>query len=139
MRAELAAVKALLSPLHTVHEVVAFGTTTSPLTYPYYILWSSTGNAPEERSVRAETSDIDDLFGVSTVGLNADSVRIAAAQARAAICPNGLPASLTVAGRVVRVVFFEARPIQDDKDVTLTSGAHPLYGVDLFRLVSTPA
>lgn len=135
MRAELAAVKALLSPLHTVHEIAATGT----LTYPYYLLWSSTGNAPVERSIRAETTDVDDVFGVTTVALNADSVRIAAAQARAAICPNGLPASLTVTGRVVRVVFFEGRPIQADNDVTLTSGAHPLYGVDLYRLVSTPA
>lgn len=135
MKAELAAVKALLSPLHTVYEVTATGA----LTYPYYLMWSSTGNAPVERSVRAETTDIDDTFGVTTVALSADTVGTAAAAARAALCPSGLPASLTVAGRVVMVAFFEARPIQDDKDVTLASGAHPVFGVDLYRLVSTPA
>ena len=135
MIAEFAAVKARLTPLHTVHEITATGT----LTYPYYILWSSSGNAPVERSVRAETTDIDDYVGVTTVGLTASSVRDGAAAARAALCPSGLPSSLTVTGRVAVLTFSEARPIQADTDVTLTSGVHPLYGVDLYRLVSTPA
>lgn len=136
MKAELAAVTARLDPLHPVHDTVA---PKPPLDHPYYLLWSSTGLPAAERSVLAETSHIDELIGVTTVGLNADAVRIAAAQAREALCPGGLPASLTVAGRVVRIAFSEARPIQADEDVTLTAGAHPLYGVDLYRLVSSPA
>src|SRR5665648_1222699 len=108
----MAAVKARLTGLHTVHEITATGT----LTYPYFILWSSTGNAPVERSVRAETTDIDDHIGVTTVGLTASSVRDAMAAARGALCPNGLPSSLTVTGRVAVLDFFEARPIQADTD-----------------------
>lgn len=136
MKAEVAAVKARLTPLgRTVHEITASGT----LTYPYYILWSSTGNAPVERSVRAETTDIDDHIGVTTVGLTASSVRDGAAAARGALCPNGLPSSLTVTGRVVVLTFSEARPIQVDMDVALVSGARVMYGVDLYRLVSVPA
>lgn len=136
MKAEVAAVKARLVALgDTVHEIAATG----HLTYPYYILWSSTGNAPAERSVRAETTDIDDYVGVTTVGLTAGSVRDGAAAARGALCPNGLPSSLTVTGRVVVLTFSEARPIQADTDVTLTAGVHPLFAVDLYRLISTPA
>ena len=135
MKAEISAVKALLVALgKTVHEITASG----HLTYPYYILWSSSGNAVE-RSVRAETTDIDDHIGVTTVGATASSVRDAMAAARGALCPNGLPSSLTVTGRVAVLDFFEARPIQADTDVALTAGVHPLYAVDLYRLVSTPA
>ena len=136
MKAEVSAIKALLTALgRTVHEITASGT----LTYPYYILWSSTGNAPVERSVRAETSDIDDYVGVTTVGLTASSVRDGAAAARGALCPSGLPSSLTVTGRVAVLTFSEARPIQADMDVALVSGARVMFGVDLYRLVSTPA
>ena len=117
MKAEVAAVRARLTPLgRTVHEITASGT----LTYPYFILWSSSGNPPVERSVRAETTDIDDYVGVTTVGLTADSLRTAMATARAALCPSGLPSSLTVTGRVAVLDFFEARPIQADMDVTLS-------------------
>jgi len=135
VKAEVSAIKALLTALgRTVHEITASGT----LTYPYYILWSSTGNAPVERSVRAETTDIDDYVGVTTVGLTASSVRDGAAAARAALCPSGLPSSLTVTSRVVVLTFSEARPIQADMDVALVSGARVMYAVDLYRLVSTP-
>ncbi len=131
----MAAVKAALGTSHPVHEITVVGTPT----YPYYLLWSSNGNPPVERSVRAETTDIDDTFGVTSVGLTPDSVRIIAKNARDALCPNGLPTTLAVTGRVVTVSLAESRPIQPDKDVTLQSGAHPLYGVDVFRIASVPA
>lgn len=140
MRAELAAVKAVLMALsRPVHDTTFDGEPVAA-DFPYYLLWGpGTGNASEERSVTGSTADIDDLVGVTTSGLTADSVRIAAARARSALCPNGLPRSLTVTGRVVTIVPFESRPVQKDADVTLTNGAHPLYAVDLYRMVSVPA
>ncbi len=136
MKAEIAAVKARLTPLgKAVHEIEVTGT----LTYPYYLLWSSAGNPPVERSVRAETTDVDDYIGVTTVAVTVSSLHDAMAAARGALCPSGLPSALTVTGRVATLDFSEARPIQADNDVTLTSGVHPLYGVDLYRLVSIPA
>lgn len=136
MIAEIAAVKALLDAVGTVYEVDATGVES----YPYMILWASpTGTPSIERPVTGLAVDFDDTFGVTSVGLSAEAVRIVAKAARDALCPNGLPTKVAVTGRDVTIEPAESRQMQVDKNVTLRDGSHPLYAVDTYRIVSIAA
>jgi hypothetical protein len=114
-----------------------FGTVPSPVTYPYVLLWSSSGVAPVEDSV-APIGDLEGNLGVTSVALTGDAILTLQAKARIALAAFA-SGSTVVAGRIVWLNLFESRPVSIDERVTLTGGAHPGFGVDVYRLRSTPA
>lgn len=134
MRAHVAAFKAALEAASiTTH----YGTVLGKPTYPYVLLWSSAGSPPIEDSV-ASVGDFEDTFGVTSVALTGDAVLAMQGRARTALAPFA-SGSTAVTGRIVWLNLYEARPVTADERVTLTDGTHPGFGVDLYRLRSTPA
>lgn len=130
VRAHVAAVRALISPLYPVHVVEVEG---SPA-YPYVLL------VPPVRLVADalcdEPADLDDTLSVTMVGLTADAV-LATQRVVRTVLHGARP---VVAGRSVDLRLTDSRPIQVDRDVQLTGTVgHPKFGVDLYRLVSVPA
>lgn len=105
-------------------------------TFPYYLLWSSTGNDVTESL--ADCDDfLNDQLGVTTAALTPEGVWSATAKARGVLKGH----ALAVEGHKVEPLkLTDARAIQADRDVTLpNSNRHPYFGVDLYRLVSEPA
>lgn len=134
MRAHLAAFKAALEADGLRVFIADAGA--SP-TYPYVVLAASSGLPGAERAVEAG-SEFEDIVYVTAAGVTADSVYIIQGKARAALA--AFQGSTAVAGRVVWLTQFDSRTVRPDRDVTVTqTSAHPLYGVDLYRLVSVPA
>ena len=103
--------------------------------FPYYLLWSSTGNDVTESLADCDEF-LNDQLGLTTVGLTPEAVWSATAKARGALKGH----ALVVAGRKVEPLkLTDARAVQADRDVTLpNSNRHPYFGVDLYRLVSEP-
>lgn len=135
MIAHLAAFKAALEDAGLTVHVATAGTTPA---YPYVLLWVGSGAPSAEQSVDP-VGDFQDVLGVTIAGLTADSVYIKRSIARAALAPFA-QGSTAVAGRIVWLSLSDARPVLDDKAVTLPqSTAHPLYSVDTYDLVSVPA
>lgn len=103
-------------------------------TYPYVLLWSSLGLPPVEESV-APLGDITDTIGFTSVAGTADGALIVRGRVKT-LMDGSHP---TVTGRLTWLNLYDSLPTAVDRDVTLPSGAHPGYGVDLYRLISTPA
>lgn len=136
MLAELAAIKTALSALVPT----GIGDLSGHLP-PFASIWSSAGQRPDDEAMGGPDGDEwSDRVGVTFTTARADAALKLAADGIAALTPNRAPARLAVAGRVVWLEFDEARPVQIDRDVTLTaSDSHPAYVVVLFRIHSSPA
>lgn len=136
MREHVTALKAALAPLgYPVHFVDVVG---EPA-YPYVLLWTSAGTPSTELPL-CDTADIDDTVGVTGVGLSPEAVLAVLSRVRGVLSPSGRPVPLTVPGRAAWTRLRDSRTVQADRDVTVTgTNRHPFYGVDLYRLVSTPA
>ena len=135
MRAELDAIEALMGATYTIY---SDRVPASP-TMPYLILWSSTGAPSPEVSVLGEISSIEASVGVTAVSLSKRVALTALERMRAALNPGGLPKTLTVAGRHAVLRLHDSLPVSEDTSVTFVGGTHPMSGVDLYRIVSTPA
>lgn len=110
----------------------------SSRTYPYALVWSSAGRGDIEAAV-AESSAFSDDVGVTVVAASPEGVLSVAGRVRAALAPFEA-GSVAVAGRVTWLNHYDSRPVQVDRDVTITAtNRHPAFGVDMYRLVSTPA
>lgn len=136
MIAHVAALKALLAPLgYPVH----FTEAPAAPTMPYVLLWTSGGSPSLEASIVGETSTHDSSLGVTVVAGTPDGVLIVQERVRATLTPLGV-GTLTVPGRLAWLRLMDSRPVAVDPAVTITAtGKHPAYGVDMYRLVSTPA
>lgn len=135
MRAEIDAVKALLSP-----RTVYFVDVPATPTYPYVLLWTSAGSPSLDQDVTGSFGDTDDMLGVTVAAATPEAALAASASARAALFPGDLPRVLTVTGRSATLTLTDSRPVAVDTDVTLTAtGRHPAFAVDVCRLISTPA
>ena len=135
MRAHMEAVKAMLEPLgRDVYLVdVPEGST---LRYPYIILWSTTGRMISE-TLCGTQSDLDDLLGVTCVGMSPEAVWSVSSLPRGLL----LDEAPNVEGRhVAELRLYDTQSVQADRDVTLpNTNRHPYFGVDLYALRSTPA
>ena len=110
----------------------------SSRTYPYALVWSSAGR-PDIEPALVESSAFSDDLGVTVVAASPEGVLSVGERVRAALAPfDG--GSGVVAGRITYLHHYDSRPVQVDRDVTITAtNRHPAYGVDMYRLVSTPA
>ena len=125
MKPYIDAIRALLTAAGITSYYVDVPTTP---TYPYVLLWSSSGIAPVEVPVSG-TTDLTDSIGATTVAMSADGVLIVQKNARAAL--DGTHP--VVSGRVTWLNLYDSLPVQVDRDVT----PHVVYGVDMYRLIST--
>lgn len=131
MKAHYAAIEAALTALYTAYVVDVPDTPT----LPYYVLWGPAGTLPEESTVAGRLStDFDTDVYVTAVAGTGEGVLTMQAAARSAL------ATVTVSGRSVAVTLADSRPLMVDRDVVLPdTDRHPVYGVDVYRLQSTPA
>lgn len=135
MKGTIAAIRAALTAASLSNYFADAGT--APV-YPYVLLWTGSGTAPVEDSV-ASRGDFEASLGVTSVAGSPDGVLIVQAAARAALA-SFATGSTVVAGRIVWLTLQDSRAVQIDRDVTVTAtGKHPAYGVDVYRLHSTPA
>ena len=136
MRAHIDAIRALIPSTFTTYFV---DVPTAP-TYPYVLIWSSAGTPGMEQALTDERTDIDTQIGATMAAGTPEGVLIVQSAVRAVLMPGGKPKSLTVPGRVAVLRLEDSRPIAVDRDVTIpTTNRFPAYGVDLYRLISTPA
>lgn len=134
--AHLKVMQALIETVQPCHLVAVTGTPA----FPYSLLWAPSGVLDGSTLDDART-DLDVSVGVTTAGVTADQVFIRAGMVRDVLVPPPGPlGDLTVAGRRVWLRHEDSRPVQVDRDVTFGStNAHPLFAVDTYRLISTPA
>lgn len=105
--------------------------------YPYVLLWTGSGRPADEVSVARSGDFVDDL-GVTCVAGTPEGVLTVQAAVRDALAP--FAAGVATSGRLVWLSLYDSRAVQVDRDVTITSsGKHPAYGVDMYRLTSVPA
>lgn len=133
MRGHVLAAKALLE--QTGREVY-IGEVEGAPTFPYYLLWTSTGRERTE-SLQADDDFLDDTIYLTTAGITAESVMTAAVDARGRL----RRAILAVPGHRVEPLRLEPdqQPITVDRDVVIPgTQRHPQFGVDGYRLVSQP-
>jgi hypothetical protein len=136
MRAHVEALKVALATLYPVHLIDASGVTS----FPYLLLWGSFATPGGEVGLHDAQTDIVDLFGVTSVAATPEGVLTVRQRVRGVLTPGGRPGRLNVAGHAVWVRLEDSRPIDVDRDVTIpTTGRHPAFGVDMYRLTSTPA
>lgn len=136
MKAHVAALKAALEVLYPTHYVDASGATG----YPYLLLWSSPGTPGVEVALDDAQTDLDETFGITHVAATPEGVLTMTQRVRDVLTPRGRPGRLTVAGHSVWLRLDDSRPIDVDRDVVIpATGRHPAFGVDLYRLTSTPA
>lgn len=133
MKAHYSAIQAKLATLYTTYFVDV------PVTpvMPYFLLWGSAGTLPVEASASGPlATDFDTTFNVTAVAGTGEGVLTMQAAARAAL------AATTVTGRHVAITLRTEQPtaLIVDRDVVLPdTDRHPVYGVDVYRLQSTPA
>lgn len=127
MKPTIDAIRALLAGLG--YQVYYVDVPTAP-TLPYVLLWSSSGLRPVEVPV-AGSSDLTDTIGATAVAANADAVLIVQARVRG-VLDGSHPA---VTGRATWLNLSDSQPVAVDRDVT----PHVAYGVDMYRLITTPA
>lgn len=133
MKAHIEAIRALLTGLpYTVY----YGDVQGAPTYPYVLLWSTTGRLVSDE-VCGTQDDLNDRIGVTMVAAEPLAVLDVVRHVRAAL----IGARPTVPGRhVQRLRLADSQNIQPDESVRLPrTNSHPLYGVDLYRLISEPA
>lgn len=137
MREHVAAIRSALSVLpYDVHFVDVQGEPD----YPYVLLWTSAGVPSSELPLCDTATDLDDTVGVTGVAESPEAALAVLGKVRGVLSPSGGPEPLVVPSRAAWLRLRDSRTVQADRDVTITgTNRHPFFGVDLYRLVSTPA
>lgn len=133
MRAHIDAIMAMLAPLG--HAVYFVDVPDLPA-MPYILVWSSAGTPGREVPLCDERTDLDTQIGVTSVAATPLGALTLSASVRA-LLDGSEPVT---PGRSARLDLADSRPVDVDRQVTIPgSDRHPAYGVDLYRLRSTPA
>ena len=103
--------------------------------WPYVLLWGS-GGQPASVTVGGVQDHLDDRLGVTCVSQSTLGVLDVVRRTRAAL--SGFQPT-SPAWHVQPLVLWESQTAQLDRDVTLPeTNQHPVYAVDLYRLVGDP-
>lgn len=105
--------------------------------YPYVCIWGDLGNESSGGPDGDSLQDVPDVLSLNVratyAGLTGDSVLIVARNVRAAL-NRKTPAVAGWSPSPLRQSSL--MDVQTDTSVTLTGGAHPVFAVDEFALVS---
>ena len=128
------AVRALLPP--TV-KVYPWSVPDTPV-YPYVCIWGDPGNessgGPDGDSLEDVPDVLDIRIRATYAGLTGDSVLIVCRNVRAALSRKTPAVTGWSPGKLRQ---SSLQDVQTDTSVTLTGGAHPVFAVDEFALIST--
>ncbi|MFE4229130.1 hypothetical protein ACFRJ8_14720 [Arthrobacter sp. NPDC056886] len=106
--------------------------------YPYVVLWGDLGNESSGGPDGDSLEDVPDVLALNVratyAGLTGDSVLIVARNVRAALNRKTPVVAGWRPGKLWQSSLMDA---QTDTSVTLTGGAHPIFAVDEFALVSS--
>ena len=134
IREHYAAVKALVPAGTTVY---MWSVPDAPV-YPYVVLWGDIGNESSGGPDGDSLQDVPDVLSLNVratyAGLTGDSVLIVARNVRAALNRKTPVVSGWRPSKLRQSSLMDA---QTDTSVTLTNGAHPVFAVDEFALVSS--
>ena len=134
IREHYAAVKAMV-PAGT--NVYMWSVPDAP-SYPYVVLWGDIGNESSGGPDGDSLQDVPDVLSLNVratyAGLTGDSVLIVARNVRAAL---NRKTPVVVGWRPGKLRQSSLMDAQTDTSVTLTNGAHPVFAVDEFALVSS--
>lgn len=135
MIAHLNAIKtALESHGWTAYLLDATGATS----WPYVVISPGYAGDPE-RPLADATSVVHGDIRVTVAGLSAASTVGLAQAVRDELSPSLSWGDLAVAGRAARLRWVRTELTEVDRDVTIPStGTHPIFRVDTYRLVSDP-
>ena len=134
IREHYAAVKAMVPAGTTVYSWSVPGTPS----YPYVCLWGDLGDETSGGPDGDSLQDVPDVLSLRVratyAGLTGDSVLIVCRNVRAAL-NRKIPAVAGWSPGPLRQSSL--MDVQTDESVTLTGGAHPVFAVDEFALVSS--
>lgn len=109
-----------------------------PIQYPYVCIWGDLGNESSGGPDGDSLQDVPDVLSLNVratyAGLTGDSVLIVARNVRSAL-NRKTPAVAGWSPSPLRQSSL--MDVQTDTSVTLTGGAHPVFAVDEFALVSS--
>lgn len=116
----------------TVHD----GHVPTDPSYPYAVLYARTPDR-SINSMRHTSGRLDLRFQVTSVGLTGESARIVAQAMQDAL----LDVTVTVAGWTNYPIRDTPndQPLREDREVTLTSGRHPMYVINEYLLAAEAA
>lgn len=127
------AVKALLPSSVRVH---MWSVPADPV-YPYVVLWGDLGEESSGGPDGVTLADVPDVLSLriraTYVGSAWDSMLIVCRNTRAALSRKTPAVTGWRTNPLRQAVLMDG---QVDTDVTLTGGAHPIYAVDEFALIS---
>ena len=133
IREHYAAVKALIPSTVNVY---MWSVPDQPV-YPYVVLWGSTGDESSGGADGDSLTDRQDVLSLNIratyAGLNGDSMLIVCRNVRAALNRKTPSVAGWKPGKLRQSALMDG---QADLSVTFSSGAHPVYAVDEFALVS---
>ena len=133
IREHYAAVKALIPGTVNVY---MWSVPDQPV-YPYVVLWGSVGDESSGGVDGDSLLDRQDVLSLNIratyAGVNGDSMLIVARNVRAALNRKTPTVAGWKPGRLRQASLMDG---QADLSITLTGGAHPVYAVDEFSLVS---
>ena len=105
--------------------------------YPYVVLWGSVGDESSGGVDGDSLTDRQDVLSLNLratyAGVNGDSMLIVCRNVRAALNRKTPTVAGWKPGKLKQSSLMDG---QADLSITLTGGAHPVYAVDEFRLVS---
>jgi len=133
IREHYAAVKALIPSNVNVY---MWSVPDSPV-YPYVVLWGSVGDESSGGADGDSLTDRQDVLSLNLratyAGVNGDSMLIVCRNVRAALNRKTPTVAGWKPGKLRQSSLMDG---QADLSITLTGGAHPVYAVDEFSLVS---
>ena len=105
--------------------------------YPYVVLWGSVGDESSGGADGDSLTDRQDVLSLNLratyAGVNGDSMLIVCRNVRAALNRKTPTVAGWKPGKLRQSSLMDG---QADLSITLTGGAHPVYAVDEFSLVS---
>ena len=131
MSAVFDAISTLLAPLgKPVHWISAPGA----VTYPYLLVWPSTGAPGPDETLAGVITHVSGLYGVTSVAATVSAAATVAANVRPLLGETH-PVDLPISGRQGLIRWESFGTASEDTDVTIpTLNTHPGIYVDLYRV-----